>query len=156
MRSGGRTAQGDGMDRLTPDVRSRVMARIRATETGPERLLRQHLRRVGLRGWRKNVRVAPGVSSADVAFTRWRIAIYVDGAFWHGHPRHFTPGKSGRYWDEKIARNRARDRRTTRTLRRAGWTVIRAWDFEVERRPERVAHRVAAAVLAARTGAAVG
>ncbi len=138
------------MDRLAPEMRSRVMARIRATETGPERLLRHHLRRVGLRGWRKNLRLVPGVSSADVAFTRWRIAVFVDGAFWHGHPRHFTRGKSGAYWDDKIARNRARDRRTTRVLRRAGWNVIRAWDFDVEHRPERVVQRVAAAVAAAR------
>ena len=49
-----------------------------------------------------------------MAFTRWKVAVFVDGCFWHGHPKFFTPGKSGRYWDEKIARNRYRDRITNR------------------------------------------
>jgi DNA mismatch endonuclease, patch repair protein len=58
--------------------------------------------------------------------------VVVDGCFWQGHPRFFTRGKSGRYWDEKIQRNRNRDRKTNRAYRRSGWEVIRLWDFEVE------------------------
>lgn len=130
------------MDRLTPAQRSQLMSRIRAKETGPERLLRAYLRQAGLRGWRKNIRVLKGASSVDVAFTRWRIAIFVDGAFWHGHPRFFTPGKSGEFWDRKIARNRERDKESTRLLRRAGWQVVRVWDFEVEQAPLRIASAV--------------
>jgi DNA mismatch endonuclease, patch repair protein len=125
------------------------MSRIRSRDTLPERMLRRELGGLGLRGWRNNFRVIKGVSSPDIAFTRWRIAVFVDGAFWHGHPKHFTQGKSGAYWDTKIKRNRERDAASTATLRRQGWRVIRAWDFEVERDPQRVAARVAR-LLAAR------
>lgn len=134
------------MDHLSRASRSRVMSRIRSRETLPERLLRSELTRLGIRGYRKNYRAVPHASSADVAFTRRRVAVFVDGCFWHGHPKFFTPGKSGRYWDEKIARNRRRDRQTTRAYRRNGWRVIRVWDFVVERDPRRVATRVAGAL----------
>lgn len=134
------------MDFLSSTTRSHVMSRIRSTETRPERMLRSELSKLGLRGYRKNYRAVPRVSSADVAFTRRRVAVFVDGSFWHGHPKYFTPGKSGRYWDEKIERNMRRDRITTRAYRRDGWTVIRVWDFVVERDPGRVARRVAEAL----------
>lgn len=130
------------------------MSRIRSRETAPERLLRSELRRLGMRGWRKNARVLAGASSPDVAFTRWRVAVFVDGCFWHGHPDHFTYGKSGAYWDAKITRNRERDAATNTALKRAGWRVIRAWDFDVKRDAARVAHRVAGAVAARRRRAA--
>lgn len=143
----------DSMDHLRPAQRSLVMSRIRSRETGPERTLRGALVRLGVRGWRKNRRVLTGVSSPDIAFTRWKMAVFVDGCFWHGHPAYFTPGKSGSYWDAKIARNRERDQATTEAFRRAGWRVIRVWDFDVERHAERIALRVARA-LAARSGSA--
>jgi len=56
--------------------------------------------------------------------------VFVDGAFWHGHPDHYW-GQSGRFWDEKIARNRARDEKVNCELQEAGWIVVRVWDFEV-------------------------
>lgn len=124
------------------------MSRIRSRETQPERTLRRALSAEGLRGWRKNRRMIPSVSSPDVAFTRWKVAVFVDGAFWHGHPRFFTPGKSGTYWDEKIARNKARDRRTSRVFRCDGWHVVRVWDFDVERDPAVIAERIARLVRA--------
>jgi DNA mismatch endonuclease (patch repair protein) len=126
------------------------MARIRGRETGPERILRRALGEAGLRGWRKNRRMIATVSSPDVAFTRWKVAVFVDGAFWHGHRRYFTPGKSGAYWDQKIANNRKRDRRTTRTFRRQGWHVVRVWDFDVEKNAPAIAERIAAAVQSRR------
>lgn len=118
------------------------MSRIRSKNTGPERLLRRALAASGLRGWRTHFRVVGGTSPADVAFTRWKVAVFVDGCFWHGHPRFFTFGKSGTYWDEKITKNKLRDRRTSAALRRAGWRVIRVWDFEVEARAHRAADRI--------------
>jgi DNA mismatch endonuclease (patch repair protein) len=130
------------------------MSRIRSRETGPERTLRAALGSAGLRGWRKNRRLLPTVSSPDVAFTRWKVAVFVDGAFWHGHPRYFTPGKSGIYWDEKIARNKKRDRRTSRTYRREGWDVVRVWDFEVERDAAGIAGKIAVLVRARQEAAA--
>jgi DNA mismatch endonuclease (patch repair protein) len=81
-----------------------------------------------------------------LAFSRPRVAVFVDGRFWHGHPRYFTPGKSGAYWDRKIARNKARDASVSAALRRSGWIVLRFWDFAVEKDPDRVARRVALAL----------
>lgn len=141
-----RSAHGACVDRITSEQRSRVMSRIRSRDTGPERSLRRALADAGIRGWRKHHRAVVGVSSADIAFTRWKVAVFVDGCFWHGHPKFFTPGKSGIYWDEKIARNQARDRKTNHAYRHAGWRVVRAWDFEVEQSPEGVASRVARAL----------
>ena len=69
----------------------------------------------------------------DISFGRAKVAIFVDGAFWHGHPSAFTPGKSGAYWDTKIAGNVARDRFADDALRALGWTVLRFWDFEVRK-----------------------
>lgn len=59
--------------------------------------------------------------------------MFVDGAFWHGHPSRHKPGRSGKYWDEKIATNVARDRRVDAELQDAGWRVLRLWDFEVRK-----------------------
>jgi len=132
------------VDHLAPATRSRVMARIRARDTTPELALRRALFAVGLRGWRCHVRSLPG--RPDLAFTRWRVAVFVDGCFWHGHPDHFTPGKSGAYWDAKIARTQERDRHANEALRGMGWVVLRIWDFEVERDPAGCAARVAQAV----------
>lgn len=106
------------------------MSRIRATDTKPERALRSALWAKGVRGWRCHAKALPG--KPDLAFTRWRVAVFVDGCFWHGHPDFFTPGKSGDYWDKKIARTKERDRAANESLRAAGWRVVRLWDFEVE------------------------
>jgi DNA mismatch endonuclease (patch repair protein) len=118
-------------DFLAKETRSRVMARIRSRDTKPELALRKALWARGLRGWRVHAKALPG--KPDLAFPRWRIAVFVDGRFWHGHPDFFTPGKSGAYWDAKIARTQERDRLANERLAEAGWQVIRLWDLEVER-----------------------
>lgn len=106
------------------------MAAIRSRDTRAELELRRELRERGLTGYRCNDRGLPG--KPDIAFTRWRLAIFIDGAFWHGHPDHFTFGKLGAYWDEKVERTQQRDRHQEAVLRQAGWTVLRFWDFEVK------------------------
>ena len=106
------------------------MARIRSKDTGPERALRRALWGRGVRGWRVHAASLPG--KPDLAFTRWQVAVFVDGCFWHGHPDFFTPGKSGAYWDAKIERTKQRDRQANEALRRMGWQVVRLWDFEIE------------------------
>jgi DNA mismatch endonuclease (patch repair protein) len=83
-------------------------------------------------------------------FTRWRVAIFVDGCFWHGHPDFFTPGKSGAYWDAKIARTQERDRLANEALLAAGWIVIRLWDFEVEQGLEECVFSIVRALDASR------
>jgi DNA mismatch endonuclease, patch repair protein len=75
--------------------------------------------------------------------------VFVDGAFWHGHPSAFTPGKSGAYWDEKINGNVRRDREADATLVAMGWIVLRLWDFEISQQLERCIERVEAALSAA-------
>lgn len=124
------------------------MARIRSRDTKPELALRRALWARGERGWRCHTRELPG--KPDVAFTRWKVAIFVDGCFWHGHPDFFTPGKSGAYWDAKIKRNQERDRLANEALAAAGWQVIRFWDFEVDADIDRCLDTVAAALAVAR------
>lgn len=112
------------------------MARIRSKDTKPEIALRQALHAAGIRGWRCHPKAVAG--KPDIAFIRRRVAIFVDGRFWHGHPDFFTPGKSGPYWDAKIARTQERDRLANEALGATGWEVLRFWDFEVEDDLERV------------------
>jgi DNA mismatch endonuclease (patch repair protein) len=125
------------------------MARIRSRDTKPELLLRRALWKDGVRGWRCHAGGLPG--KPDLAFTRWKVAVFVDGCFWHGHPDFFTPGKSGAYWDAKIERTRARDRLANEALAKAGWQVLRFWDFEVEQDIDGCLKQVGSALHSART-----
>jgi DNA mismatch endonuclease (patch repair protein) len=125
------------------------MARIRSKDTKPELALRRELFRRGLRGWRCHAKDVHG--KPDLAFTRWRVAVFVDGRFWHGHPDFFTPGKSGEYWDAKIARTQERDRQANEVLTAAGWLVVRFWDFEIEQQLDDCVETVIAALTEARS-----
>jgi len=127
------------VDRITPEQRSRVMSRVRSADTLPERLLRSQLHR---RGWRfrKNVRRLPGCP--DVVFPGRRVAVFVDGDFWHFYRFESWQSKLPEYWRLKIERNRARDKRIRALLRRQGWSVVRVWEHEVMRDTERAALRV--------------
>jgi DNA mismatch endonuclease (patch repair protein) len=128
---------------MTPQQRSTTMARVRGRDTGPEIALRRALWADGVRGWRCHPKSIPG--RPDLAWVGRRVAVFVDGAFWHGHPEHYW-GQSGKFWDEKIARNRARDERVNHELTRAGWTVVRIWDFEVRKDLARCVESVRAAL----------
>ena len=129
-------------DHLSREGRSRNMAAIRAKNTKPELAVRRALHAAGARGWRCHARDIAG--KPDLAFTRWKVAVFIDGAFWHGHPDHFTFGRSGSYWDAKIARTQERDRIANVSLEAVGWTVLRFWDFEVNDGLDRcVAHVMA-------------
>jgi DNA mismatch endonuclease (patch repair protein) len=117
-------------DFLDTATRSRVMSRIRSKNTKPELALRRGLWAAGVRGWRVHAKRLPG--KPDLAFGRRKLAVFVDGCFWHGHPDFFTPGKSGPYWDAKIERTKERDRLANDALAAEGWAVLRFWDFEIE------------------------
>ena len=121
------------------------MARVKGKDTGPEMKLRRALWAMGVRGWRCHRTTIPG--RPDLAFGRAKVAVFVDGGFWHGHPSKYWPGRSGPYWDAKIARNQARDKRVDQQLQDLGWTVVRLWDFEVQADPAQAADRVRAALL---------
>ena len=118
---------------MTRSNRSALMSRVKTQDTAPEMTLRRALWAAGLRGWRLHPRQVPG--RPDLAWIGRRIAVFVDGAFWHGHPDYYW-GQSGKFWDEKIDRNRNRDVKVNKELRDAGWTVLRFWDFEIDRDEE--------------------
>jgi DNA mismatch endonuclease, patch repair protein len=114
-------------DMFKPAERSRIMGRIRSngnisTEVRFVRLLRRHK----IAGWRRRQRL-PG--RPDFVFASSKLAIFIDGDFWHGNPKGFRLPKSNRaYWKKKISGNRQRDRAVTRQLRRMGWRVLRIWE----------------------------
>jgi DNA mismatch endonuclease (patch repair protein) len=117
---------------LNAGVRDR-MARQRRTDTAPEMLLRRELHRRGMRFRVNYAFLLPGLTRrrCDVAFTRSKVAVFVDGCFWHGCPLHATSPKSNApWWAEKLASNVARDLDTNARLGTAGWTVLRFWEHE--------------------------
>ena len=120
------------------------MSAIRSKNTKPERLLRAALRGSLLTGYRCHLKCLPG--KPDLAYTRWKVAIFVDGAYWHGHPDHFKPGKFGRYWDEKIERTKLRDQLSNSALEEMGYLVLRFWDFQVLKSPGSCVAEVAEAL----------
>lgn len=143
-----RDHRGDIMDAAT---RSRVMSRIRGRDTGPERAMAKLLADAGLVA-EAQARDLPG--RPDFVLREHQIAIFVDGAFWHGWRFPAWRHKLSERWEIKIGQNRNRDRRNHRALRRKGWTVIRFWDFHLDRNPERCLERVLRSVRAARLGLA--
>ena len=134
-------------DHLTPAGRSRVMAAIRSKDTKPELAIRRELRGRGLIGYRLHARKLPG--RPDLAYTRWRVAVFVDGVFWHGHPDHFDPDRASVYWRDKIASNKTRDAAADKLLDDSGWHVVRLWDLEILANPGKAADRVQQALGAA-------
>lgn len=120
----------------------------RRRDTGPEMALRRLLHARGLRYRVDHRPLASARYRADIVFTRVKLAVFVDGCFWHGCPEHYQPSKShAEYWGPKIAANRERDQIVDQLLIDAGWTVIRAWEHED---PELVAALVESAVRSSR------
>lgn len=132
--------------KIDPVLRRRVMASIRKSDTRPELALRSEMWRRGARGWRCHVRSITG--TPDVVFMRWRVAVFCDGVWWHGHPDYLPRGRRGPYWDAKIARNMARDRRVNAELSSLGWKVVRIWDIDVLAKPDRAVAGVLRALRA--------
>jgi DNA mismatch endonuclease (patch repair protein) len=131
-------------DVFTKEKRSQVMGAIRARSNKDTELkLAAILRSARITGWRRHQRL-PG--RPDFAFARKRLALFVDGCFWHGCPKHGRqPGTNTSYWAEKLARNKARDRSVSRSLRQTGWTVIRIWEHHLSA-PAAVSARIARAL----------
>jgi DNA mismatch endonuclease (patch repair protein) len=127
-------------DIYTRAGRSALMARIRSTgNASTEAALARVLRAAGLSGWRRQQAVRGRDRAGEVfrvrpdfIFRARRVAVFVDGCFWHGCPEHGgRPKGNAAFWRAKFARNRERDRRDTRRLRAAGWTVLRLWEHEL-------------------------
>jgi DNA mismatch endonuclease (patch repair protein) len=100
-------------------------------DTSPEMAVRSRLHAMGLR-FRKNARPLRGLRcTADIVFPKERVAVFIDGCFWHSCPQHGRiPRKNSDFWSEKLARNTARDVRNSTALREAGWVVLRYWEHE--------------------------
>jgi DNA mismatch endonuclease, patch repair protein len=95
------------------------------------------LRGRSVRGWQMHT--AEIVGKPDFYFSKWRIAVFVDGCFWHACPKCFqAPQQNRQFWMEKILRNKRRDRSVTRALRRDGITIIRLWEHDIEERSARL------------------
>lgn len=140
--------ESDGMIR-TDAVTSARMSRGRQRDTKPEVELRRALHASGLRFRVQMPLLSKPRRTADIAFTKWRVAIFVDGCFWHGCPIHGTSPKSNAsFWREKIAANVARDEDTNRRLEEMGWRVVRIWEHE----PVETALQIVGEVLAERKG----
>lgn len=117
-------------DNMTPEQRSQTMSRIRARDTKPELAVRRLLHARGLR-YRVDYRVvAPGRSvRADIAFPRLKVAVFIDGCFWHRCPEHgVRPQGNFSYWEGKLDRNVERDREVATALAADGWRVVRIWE----------------------------
>jgi DNA mismatch endonuclease (patch repair protein) len=100
-------------------------------DTKPELALRRAAHALGLR-YRVSVRPVPSIRrTADLVFTKAKVAVFMDGCFWHGCPVHHTQAaRNAEYWAEKVDKNRKRDAETDRLLAEAGWTVLRFWEHE--------------------------
>lgn len=131
-------------DVFTKAKRSEVMSRIRGrgnkdTELALAKLFRAHR----ITGWRRN---QPVFGKPDFTFPKLKLAVFVDGCFWHVCPKHCNQPASNRaFWFRKLSSNKSRDALVTRTLRRGGWRVLRVWEHELARKNEtRLVRRLSA------------
>lgn len=116
------------VDRFSKEKRSKIMSAIRSKDTKPELNLRRALWAQGLR-----YRIHYGKEKIDIAFPKKRVAIFVDGCFWHGCPIHGHKPKTNKsYWIPKLEKNKERDIRKDKRLVKDGWKVIRFWEHELE------------------------
>lgn len=128
-------------DVFTKAKRSQVMSRIRGrgnkeTEVALARLLRQNK----ITGWRRHYRI---IGRPDFAFPMLKLAVFVDGCFWHGSPRHSNlPVNNSAFWRKKLSANKARDRRVNQTLRKAGWRIVRIGEHDLVKRGEVCIRRI--------------
>lgn len=120
-------------DIFTKAKRSEVMSKIpgrgnKATEVALAKLFRTH----GITGWRRHY---PTIGKPDFAFPKQKVAVFVDGCFWHGCPKHAVqPKGNSTFWAEKLTANKARDCRVNRELRAKGWHVVRIWEHDLAQR----------------------
>lgn len=118
------------MDKVDKATRSRYMAAVKSRDNlSTEKRMVSLLRRLGIHGWRRHY---PIEGTPDFCWPKLRIAMFLDGCFWHGCPHCYKPPKSHiRFWMHKVTTNKLRDRRVNRVLRRKGWTVIRIWECQL-------------------------
>lgn len=122
------------MDTLTKRQRSYCMSQIKQSDTAAETLFRKYLWSKGIRGWRTKSRT---LGRPDLYFTQKKIAVFIDGCFWHKCPKCFIKPKSNiSYWIPKIRRNALRDKKNTKLLKKNKISVIRLWEHEIKNNPK--------------------
>ncbi len=118
-------------DVLTRRQRSYCMSRIRAKNTQPEIVLRKAISKAGIKGYRLNYRL---LGKPDIVFSKRKIAIFIDGCFWHKCQKCFKkPATNKKFWLEKIDSNVKRDRFVSARLKKEGWKVLRIWEHELRK-----------------------
>jgi DNA mismatch endonuclease (patch repair protein) len=130
-------------------TRGQLMSRVRSrgNETTEMRLA-SLLRKAGLHGWRRNQRV---LGNPDFVWPLKKLAVFVDGCFWHGHRcgKNITPKTNAKEWRQKITGNIARDRRITRLLRRRAWHVVRIWECQLTKNPNACINKIRRSLVSA-------
>ena len=134
-------------DKVSPQTRSRIMASVRNKNTrSTEWRLRGAMVSRKMVGWKVQYKRLPGMP--DFAFPDRRLAIFVDGCFWHGCPRCYRrPHSNTRYWDAKVRRNKLRDQAIRASIRKLGWDVLRIWEHEIADSPWAVCSTIAKRIL---------
>lgn len=126
-------------DVLTKSQRSYCMSKIRGKDTTPELALRKTLWKMGYRYRLKNK--LPG--KPDIVFPGVKLAVFIDGCFWHGCPEHnTTPKSNAQFWAVKLNKNKERDRKVNELLMDAGWEVLRFWEHEIKKDLELVVRKI--------------
>lgn len=126
----------------TPGTRASMRSN-RRRDTSPEMIVRRRLHALGFR-YRVSVRPIRNVRrTADIVFTRAKVAVFIDGCFWHGCPEHYqAPARNAEFWLAKRLRNQERDAETHARLTAEGWRLLRFWEHEVRSDPESVVGRI--------------
>jgi DNA mismatch endonuclease (patch repair protein) len=119
------------VDTFSKKERSRIMSRVKSKNNKSTELrFISIIKEKNIIGWRRNY---PLIGKPDFVFPRQRIAVFIDGCFWHKCPKHCRmPSSNKDYWIQKIEKNRIRDRKTKKLLKEEGWFVIRIWEHEIK------------------------
>lgn len=130
------------MDIWSKEKRSDVMSKILSNNTGPERRVRKILTALGYR-YRLNVKALPG--KPDIVLRKYNSVIFVHGCFWHLHSKcrdGTIPKTRTEYWKNKLLKNKERDARNIKELKKLGWKVLRLWECEIEKNPNKVIEKI--------------
>lgn len=122
------------VDIFTTAKRSQIMSKIKSKNTSPERMMAKTLRENGFRNFTKGDKI---FGKPDFIFGRDRVALFVDGGFWHGHSYNKIKDKLPPFWRKKIAGNIKRDKLVNARLKKEGWKVIRIWDYAIRKNPQK-------------------
>jgi DNA mismatch endonuclease (patch repair protein) len=130
-------------DVFSKKKRSEVMSLIRSKNTKPEIALRKLVSAYFYpKGYRYRIHYKKLIGSPDIVFVAKKLAIFVDGTFWHGYESEKYKRPKDKFWSQKIKANVVRDKKVNKLLKKRGWTVLRIWEHDLEKRPEKILTRI--------------